>query len=153
MDTVAWAMEWPRCHLLLELALQYSATGRTHGCDKLMSRIEEGRARLGGAPDLVFSFLSELSYATWLLGRNERGEARHHVTQAARKAMQVEVLLQRLRHSAARERGLHLRRRSAELQAKVPELLRRSAQLLSRSLAVRGPIRPLPARLASRSAG
>src|SRR5436305_7996751 len=110
MDTVAWAMEWPRCHLLLELALQYSATGRTHGCDKLMSRIEEGRALLGGAPDLVFSFLREVSYATWLLRRNERGEARHHVTEAARKALQVEVLRQPLRHSAARERALPPRR-------------------------------------------
>ncbi|HEX3556883.1 MAG TPA: hypothetical protein VIA62_26970 [Thermoanaerobaculia bacterium] len=138
-------MEWPRCHLLLELALQYSATGRTHGCDKLMARIEEGRARLDGAPDLVLSFLNELSYAIWLLSRNERGEARHHVTQARRKATQIEVLLQRLRCSAARERGHRLCRRSAELQARVPELLRRSAQLLSRSLAVRGPIRPTEA--------
>ncbi|MEA2599972.1 MAG: hypothetical protein QOF89_964 [Acidobacteriota bacterium] len=143
MESESWPTHWPRCQLLLELARQYTETGRTHGCHKLLARIEDWRSRMPMAPDLVFSFLSELCYATWLLSREEQGEARHHVAQAARKAQQIEVLLQRQRHLEARQRASHLRRQSAQLQDKVGDLLRRSQQLLVRSLAARGPLHPL----------
>jgi hypothetical protein len=148
MEPEAWARDWPRHQLLLELASQYTLRGRTQGSRKLLARLEEWRERMAGAPDLVLSFVNELCYAVWLLSRDERREARHHVVQASHKARQVEVLLQSRHHAEARERGSHLCRRSAALQAKVHDLLQRSEQLLAQSLAVRGPLRPLKSRLA-----
>ncbi len=121
MEPGSWARDWPRCQLLLELASQYTLTGRTQGSHKLLSRLEEWRDRMGaGAPDLALSFVNELCYATWLLTREERGEARHHVVQAARKARQIEALLQGYQRSEIRQKGAHLRQRSAELHTKAP---------------------------------
>jgi hypothetical protein len=148
MELEAWTRDWPRHQLLLELASQYTLRGRTQGSHKLLARLEDWRDRMAGAPDLVLSFVNELCYAAWLLTRDERGEARHHVVAATHKARQVEVLLQRLHHAEVRALGAHLRRRSAGLQEKIHGLLQRSDQLLARSLAVRGPIRPLESRLA-----
>jgi hypothetical protein len=153
MEPEAWARNWPRHQLLLELASQYTLRGRTQGSHKLLARLEDWRDRMAGAPDLVLSFVNELCYAVWLLSRDEHREARHHVVTATHKARQVEALLQRLQHAEARELGAQLRRRSAGLQEKIHELLRRSEQLLARSLAARGPIRPLASPLGSRLAG
>jgi hypothetical protein len=132
MELETWARDWPRHQLLLELASQYTLRGRTQGSRKLLARLEEWRDRMAGAPDLVLSFVNELCYAVWLLSRDERGEARHHVVQASRKARQVESLIQRLQHMKARERGARLRQRSIQLQAKVRNLLQLSEQLLAR---------------------
>lgn len=153
MELEAWARDWPRHQLLLELASQYTLRGRTQGSRKLLARLEEWRDRMAGAPDLVLSFVNELCYAVWLLSRDEHGEARHHVVQASHKARQVKFLLQRLHHAEVHALSSRLCRRSAELQAKVHDLLQRSEQLLARSLAIRGPIRPLDSPLKSRLAG
>lgn len=153
MEAVTWIEDWPRYRLLLELASQYTLTGGAQGSRKLLARLEQWRDRMAGAPDLVLSFVNELCYATWLLTRDRRGEARHHVVAATHKVRQVEALLQRLQHAEARELGAQLRRRSAGLQEKIHGLLRRSNQLLARSLAVRGPIRPLASPLESRFTG
>jgi hypothetical protein len=126
-------MEWPRCVLLLKLAKSYASTGRTQGCEKLTVRLDEWRTRMAGAPPIVQLLLRELSHVAWLLGRGDLKAARHHASQAERKAREVEALLQKLQLVAARSRGSILRRRSLHLQAKVRELLSRSNGLLLRS--------------------
>jgi hypothetical protein len=144
MDSANWAREWPRCQLLLELASQYTLSGRSQGCDKLIARLESWRGRMRDAPVAVHSLLSELSYVAWLLRDKQLKAARHHIAEAARKAAQIEILIQRMQCTDARARGAHLRRRSIELQDAVHELLERSALLLSRCRAARG-LLPLPA--------
>jgi hypothetical protein len=133
MDSGTWTSEWPRCALLLELALRYTTTGRTHGCGKLTARLEESRARMTGAPMLVHSLLSELCYVSWLLHRGDLATARHHALEAKRKARQVEDLLRWQRCLEARERGSALRRHSQQIQEKIHNLLARSDRLLARS--------------------
>jgi hypothetical protein len=126
-------MEWPRCVLLLKLATSYASTGRTQGCEKLTARLDEWRTRMAGAPPIVQLLLRELSHVAWLLGRGDLKAARHHASQAERKAREVEALLQKLQLVAARSRGSILRRRSGHLRARVRELLSRSNGLLLRS--------------------
>jgi hypothetical protein len=140
MEAESWAREWPRCVLLLKLAMSYASTGRTQGCEKLTVRLDEWRTRMEGAPPLVQLLLRELSHVAWLLGRGDLVAARHHASQAERKAREVEILLQRLKFREARSRGSILRRRSGHLQSKVRELLSRSNGLLlrSRELQARG---------------
>jgi hypothetical protein len=138
MESAHWAREWPRCQLLLELASQYTVSGRSQGCDKLIARLESWRTRMRDAPVAVHSLLSELSYVAWLLRDQQLKAARHHIGEATRKAAQIEVLIHRMQCTDARDRGAHLRRRSAELQDAVHELLERSALLLSRCRAARG---------------
>jgi hypothetical protein len=128
-----WVREWPKCVLLLELALSYASTGRTQGGDKLMARLEEWRVRMAGAPTPVHTFLSELCYVAWLLGRGDHETARHHAHQAEQKARDIGRLLERLHFVEAREHASSLRRRSRQLQARVRELLARSEILLQRS--------------------
>jgi hypothetical protein len=90
------------------------------------------------APVAVHSLLSELAYVAWLLRDQQLKAARHHIVEAARKAAQIEILIQRMQCTDARDRGARLRRRSVELQDAVHELLERSALLLSRARAARG---------------
>jgi hypothetical protein len=138
MEPESWTRDWPRCQLLLELASQYTLTGRTQGSHKLLARLEGWRERMGvSAPDVVLSFINELCYATWLLTREERGEAQHHIVQASHKARQIKILFQRQQRQEIRERGALLCRRSDELRAKVQGLLQRSMQLIAQSLEVR----------------
>jgi hypothetical protein len=129
----AWVKEWPKCVLLLELALSYVSSGRTQGCDKLTARLEEWRARMAGAPTPVHTFLSELCYVTWLLGRGDYEAARHHASQAQGKARDIGRLLERQQLVEARNHASSLRRRSQQLQSKVSDLLARSEALLLRS--------------------
>jgi hypothetical protein len=98
-------MEWPRCVLLLKLATSYASTGRTQGCEKLTARLDEWRTRMAGAPPIVQLLLRELSHVAWLLGRGDLKAARHHASQAERKAREVEALLQKLQLVAARSRS------------------------------------------------
>lgn len=138
MDSADWALEWPRCLLLLELATRYTVSGRTDGCAKLKDRLEEWRVRMEGAPSLVHSLLSELCYVSWLMGRGELATARHHVAAAGRKAEEVNHLLQRQRCLEARRRASSLRRRSRQLQNRIEDLLARSGLLLAQSALLRG---------------
>jgi hypothetical protein len=133
MDSQDWVLEWPRCLLLLELANRYTVSGRTQGCEKLKDRLEEWRGQMTDAPSLVHSLLSELCYVSWLLGRGDLAAARHHVAEAERKSLEISGLLRRLKLSEARSRSSSLRRHSLQLQARVHELLKRSALLLERS--------------------
>ena len=137
METPSWAKEWPRCVLLLKLALSYASTGRTQGCEKLTARLEEWRARMDGAPSLVQVLLRELCHVSWLLGRGDLAAARHHASQAEGKAREVELLLQRLKLAEARSHASGLRRRSLHLQSRVHELLARSNGLLARCYELR----------------
>jgi hypothetical protein len=95
MDAGTWVREWPKCILLLELALSYASTGRTRGCEKLTSRLEEWRVRMTSAPQAVHTFLSELCYVSWLLGRGDHETARHHALEAQQKARDIGRLLER----------------------------------------------------------
>jgi hypothetical protein len=152
MDTGAWVREWPKCVLLLELALSYTSTGRTQGCEKLTARLEEWRTQMTGAPQAVHTFLSELCYATWLLGRGDHETARHHASQAQLKADDIGRLLERLHFVEARNHASSLRRHSRQLQAKVQELLARSEVLLQRSRNLQRKLQrtvPLPGRVES----
>ena len=133
MDAGAWVKEWPKCVLLLELALGYASTGRTQGSEKLMPRLEEWRVQMAGAPQAVHTFLSELCYVAWLLGRGDHETARHHASEAKLKAGDIGRLLERLHFVEARNRASSLRCHSQQLQAKAHELLVRSKVLLRRS--------------------
>lgn len=133
MDAGTWVREWPKCVLLLELALSYASTGRTQGCEKLMPRLEEWRVQMAGAPQAVHTFLSELCYVAWLLGRGDHETARHHASQAKLKADDIGRLLERLHFLEARNRASSLRWHSRQLQARVHELLARSEAILRRS--------------------
>jgi hypothetical protein len=141
-----WVREWPRCLLLFELASRYTASGRSHGCARLKSRLEEARVRMEEAPGLVHTLLSELCYVSWLLRKGDLTAARHHLEEAGRKARDVGRLLQSLRYAEARSQGSRLRQRSRQLQERSHELLARSSRLLTRSLALRGKVRPLAIR-------
>lgn len=133
MDAGAWVREWPKCILLLELALSYASTGRTQGCEKLMPRLEEWRVQMAGAPQAVHTFLSELCYVAWLLGRGDHETARHHASQAQQKAQDIGRLLERQQFVEARNHASSLRRHSRQLQFKVSDLLARSEAILRRS--------------------
>jgi hypothetical protein len=133
MDSVDWGPEWSRCLLLLELATRYAASGHTEGCGKLTHRLEEWRVRMEEAPSAVHSFLSELCYVSWLLGRGDLATARHHVAAAGKKAQAIDDLLRRQRCSEARRHASNLRRRSRHLQRRVEDLLARSELLLMQS--------------------
>jgi hypothetical protein len=137
MDSADWGPEWSRCLLLLELATRYAMSGRTEGCQKLTHRLEEWRVRMEGAPGAVHTFLSELCYVSWLLGRGDIATARHHATAAGRKAREIGDLLQRQRCSEARRHASNLRRRSRHLQRKVEDLLVRSELLIMKSSILR----------------
>ncbi len=89
------------------------------------------------APSAVHTFLSELCYVSWLLGRGDITVARHHAAAAGRKAQEIGDLLQRQRCSEARRHASNLRRRSRHLQRKVEDLLARSELLLMKSSILR----------------
>jgi hypothetical protein len=137
MDSADWSPEWSRCLLLLELATRYAISGRREGCGKLTRRLEEWRVRMEDAPSAVHTFLSELCYVSWLLGRGDLATARQHAAAAGRKAQEIGDLLQRQRCSEARRHAANLRRRSRNLQRKVEDLLVRSELLLMRSSILR----------------
>ena len=137
MDPVDWGPEWSRCLLLLELATRYAATGHTEGCGKLTHRLEEWRVRMENAPSSVHTFLSELCYVSWLLGRGDLATARHHAAEAGKKARVIDDLLQRQRCNEARRHAANLRRRSRLLQRRVEDLLARSELLLMKSSMLR----------------
>jgi len=137
MDAGGWVREWPKCVLLLELALSYASTGRTQGCEKLTARLEEWRVRMAGAPQAVHTFLSELCYTAWLLGRGDSETARHHASEAQQKARDIGRLVEQQHLVEARNRSSSLRRHSEQLQARVHELLTHSEKLLQRSRALR----------------
>lgn len=118
MDAGAWVREWPKCILLLELALSYASKGRTQGCEKLTSRLEEWRVRMAGAPQGVHTFLSELCYVAWLLGRGDHETARHHALEAQQKAQDIGRLLERLHFVEARKHASSLRWHSRQLQSR-----------------------------------
>ncbi|HTG35960.1 MAG TPA: hypothetical protein VLB76_23790 [Thermoanaerobaculia bacterium] len=137
MDSADWGPEWSRCLLLLELATRYAASGRTEGCGKLTHRLEEWRVRMEDAPSAVHTFLSELCYVSWLLGRGDLATARYHAAAAGRKAQEIGDLLRRQRCSEARRYASNLRRRSRQLQRRVEDLLVRSELLLMKSSILR----------------
>ena len=137
MDSADWGLEWPRCLLLLELATRYAISGRTEGCEKLTHRLEEWRVRMEGAPSAVHTFLSELCYVSWLLGRGDITVARHHAAAAGRKAQEIGDLLQRQKCSEVRRHASNLRRRSRHLQRRAEDLLARSELLLMKSSILR----------------
>lgn len=137
MDPVDWGPEWSRCLLLLELATRYAASGHTEGCGKLTRRLEEWRVRMEDAPSAVHTFLSELCYVSWLLGRGDLATARHHAAEAEKKARTIGDLLQRQRCSEARRHASSLRWRSRQLQRRVEDLLARSELLLMKSSILR----------------
>jgi hypothetical protein len=145
MDSEDWAKHWPRCSMLVELALGCAASGRVEAGERLMSRIEESRVRMAGAPAPVFSLLSELCFIAWLVVNGDRKAARHHATQATFKARKVGFLLDELQCRAIRSRAADLRQRSSRLQRKVQELLHRSDDLRQRSLAIKERVAPRPA--------
>ena len=136
MDT-GWVREWPKCVLLLELALSYTSTGRPQGCEKLTARLEEWRVRMAGAPTPVHTFLNELCYVAWLLGRGDCEAARHHAAQAQEKVRAIGRLVERQQFVEARNHSSSLRRRSEQIQSKVRELLARSEALLLRAREIR----------------
>jgi hypothetical protein len=137
MDSADWGPEWSRCLLLLELATRYAVSGRTEGCEKLTHRLEEWRVRMEDAPSAVHTFLSELCYVSWLLGRGDLATARHHAAAAGRKAQEIGGLLQRQRCNEARRHASNLRRRSRHLQRRVEDLLARSELLRMKSSILR----------------
>lgn len=89
-----------------------------------------------GAPPLVHSLLSELSYVTWLLVRGDLATARHHAAEAERKVDQVGVLLRKLQCLEARSWSQDLQIKSRELREKTRELLLLSDGLLTKSFAL-----------------
>jgi hypothetical protein len=128
----------------LELALRYARSGRTQGSAKLKDRLEDSRVRMECAPALVHTFLSEMCYVSWLLGRGDLAEARRHVSEAEQKARKIEILLQRQRCADARCQSLALRQRSETILKRSRQLVEHSVHLLSRSAALYRQFAPRP---------
>jgi hypothetical protein len=137
MDTAAWAADWPRCLLLLELAARYAESGRAHGCARLKDRLEDWRRRMEEAPPSVHALLSELCYVCWLLGRGDLATARHHAAEAQRKAKEIGRLLRRWQREEIRRDASILRRQSRQLQLRSRDLRERSDLLLAQSSLLR----------------
>jgi hypothetical protein len=137
MDTAAWASDWPRCLLLLELAGRYAESGRANGCAKLKGRLEDWRRRMEDAPPPIHSLLSELCYVCWLLGRGDLATARHHMAEAQRKAREIGGLLRQWRREEIRRDASYVRRRSRQLQLKARDLQERSELLIAQSAVLR----------------
>ena len=137
MGTADWALDWPRCLLLLELATRYAESGRPHGCARLKDRLEEWRRRMEDAPPPVHSLISELCYVCWLLGRGEIATARRHVAKAQRKAEEIVRQLRQGRRAEVRRDAHYLRQRSWQLQQRAKDLLERSELLVAQSALLR----------------